>query len=135
MAMRVTGRNRNGGLFADRRSPQSHVLTKAPGETVHAEWGVRNSGTTTSPATMRIMDPASVILASIGPINVLAGSSITLSLNWTIPASAQVGAVLEQNLVMFSGEGAIAVHGFTVNVGGGGGGGGNLAVIGEPLIT
>ena len=136
MAMRVTGRTRNGGLFADRRSPQAHALTKAPGATVHADWAVRNSSTTeTGQATMTIFDRASVVMASFGPVGVIPGSTIHLLLDWVIGSTTPVGTFLEVNLVMFSGPDQIGIHPFTVNVVAGGGGGGNLAVIGEPLIT
>ena len=138
MAMRVTGRTRNGGLFADRRSPQSHVLTKAPGDTVVAQWGVRNNGTTSSRAQMEIQDFASRVLAQIGPIGILPGLQATLRIDWVIPTTTPAGTVLQQNLVMFDADtrAVLGLHEFTVNVGaGGGGGGGNLAVIGDPTIT
>ena len=139
MAMRVTGRNRDGGLVANRRSPQAHVLTKAVGDTITASWRVTNTGGVSAFGALDIffLTPGTGFFGAL--TNIPAGATVTLSVSGVITTLLPGTTYNAEVRVRAAAPATVApggVHPFTLNVVGGGGGGvGNLAVIGEPSIT
>jgi hypothetical protein len=72
-------------------------LTKTLGQTVTVNWAVRNDGTATGYVLLTLMTQAGTHVANRGPVGILAGSQVTLSVSWTPPEGSYVlGIVLEE---------------------------------------
>ena len=124
MVARVIGRGGTGkaGLSASPRSPMSHALTKAPGQTVSAGWELTNSRTT--PASVRYsiwrLSPITRELAEGPLINVPAGEIVNIfpAVTWLVPnepGTAFLGLFIDEFLPDGS-DALVASHNFTVTV-------------------
>ena len=121
MVASVTGRGRNGRahLVAGRRSPRSHVLTKAVGDTISASWSVTNTGGAVSPgAWLDIFFPGTGTGFIGASVAVPSGATVTLSVSGVITPiapgnyAAQVRVrALDQSTVAPGG-----VHDFTLTI-------------------
>lgn len=136
MVASVTGGRRNGssGLRAKRFSPRSHILPKAPGEVVNVSWPVSNTGSLVAQARLQIIE-AGVVVASLPPVGILGGQTVTLSLAWTIPLTTPTGSLFAGAFLADVTNPALpqpfASHSFKVNVSTLG----LLVAVGEPTIT
>ena len=105
------------GLSPGRLTPGFHVLTKAPGLPIDADWVVRNVGTATGSVRLRLLWDGFVQVN--GLIRVIApGSARNLIVNWAIPVEDPPG--LTYNLAIEVQQVAPSVlvitrHDFTVN--------------------
>ena len=88
----VTG-NRNGRahLVAGRRSPRSHVLTKAVGNTISGNWDVRNTGSVSGNAFLSLRNASGAVLNSGPTTSVPGGSTASLVFNWLVTAALATG--------------------------------------------
>ena len=113
----VTNRGRRGSrLLARLRSPRAHVLTKTPGQTVNVLWEVENQGGATGQATLQVRDITGTLLASLGPIGILAGSRIAMQTAWTIPAATGITYIVQALMIDVGENSVLDAHPFTVNV-------------------
>ena len=124
MVARVTLRGETGraGLSASPRSPMSHALSKAPGQTVSAGWALTNARAT--PASVRYsiwrLNPITQELAEGPLINVPVGQTVNVfpAVTWLVPnepGTAFLGLFIDEFLPDGS-DALVASHNFTVTV-------------------
>ena len=124
MVASVTGRGRNGRahLVAGRRSPSSHVLTKAVGDTISASWGVRNTGGVAGFGHLEFVFPSpGPGFYDVGPsISIPAGATVTLTISSLITIPLVAGQIyageLRVEALAPATVGPGGVHPFTLNI-------------------